>query len=277
MDKIHIFYKTTNLINGCTYYGIHSTTNLDDGYLGSGKIIKLAIIKYGDQNFKRETIKTFKSRNEAFEYEKLFVNTELVQDPNVYNITEGGNGVVTHSAEGLQNLSDFGKNKVAAKDLLTNEMVRIPKSEFDSNPERYVGVSKGKKVMKNGDNVTVIVDVDNTDPTLTGHTKGKMVVIGKDGKGFMINIDDPRVLSGELISPSKGKISVKDKMGNCFVISSDDPRFKSGELVGIAKGKRYKRNKKRREFTCPHCQKTCDPSNAKRWHFDNCKNKSKLF
>ena len=29
--------------------------------------------------------------------------------------------------------------------------------------------------------------------------------------------------------------------------------------------------KSRELLTCPHCQKTADSSNAKRWHFDNCK------
>jgi len=27
----------------------------------------------------------------------------------------------------------------------------------------------------------------------------------------------------------------------------------------------------RQQLTCPHCEKTTDASNAKRWHFDNCK------
>lgn len=29
--------------------------------------------------------------------------------------------------------------------------------------------------------------------------------------------------------------------------------------------------KNRIHITCPHCNKTCDPVNAKRWHFDSCK------
>ncbi|ADG36130.1 putative truncated Seg-like homing endonuclease [Acinetobacter phage Acj61] len=36
-------YLTTNLINGKMYYGVHSTKNINDGYIGSGKALKLAI------------------------------------------------------------------------------------------------------------------------------------------------------------------------------------------------------------------------------------------
>jgi hypothetical protein len=39
--KYHIIYKTTNLINGKIYVGMHSTDNLNDGYLGSGWILNL--------------------------------------------------------------------------------------------------------------------------------------------------------------------------------------------------------------------------------------------
>lgn len=42
--KYHIIYKTTNLINGKIYVGMHSTDNLNDGYLGSGWILKLDLI-----------------------------------------------------------------------------------------------------------------------------------------------------------------------------------------------------------------------------------------
>ena len=57
IHKIHnIVYKIINLINGKYYYGIHSTENIFDGYMGSGKTIVNAIKKYGVENFTKEII-----------------------------------------------------------------------------------------------------------------------------------------------------------------------------------------------------------------------------
>lgn len=35
-------YKITNLVNGMVYIGQHVTDDLEDGYMGSGKYLKLA-------------------------------------------------------------------------------------------------------------------------------------------------------------------------------------------------------------------------------------------
>lgn len=93
----YIIYKTTNLINGKIYVGQHKTS-ADDGYLGSGKILKLAIKKYGKENFKREILE-FCNLSNVDNREIYWINN-LNSVNEGYNITEGGYG-----GKGL-----FGKN-----------------------------------------------------------------------------------------------------------------------------------------------------------------------
>ena len=87
----YYFYKITNLINNKYYYGVHSTNNLNDNYMGSGVILKKAIKKYGASFFKKEILSFFSSKEEMFEYEKNIVNQQLLKDPLNYNLALGGN------------------------------------------------------------------------------------------------------------------------------------------------------------------------------------------
>ena len=49
--KYYGIYKITNLVNGKMYIGKHVTSDLDDGYLGSGIIIQRAVKKYCKESF----------------------------------------------------------------------------------------------------------------------------------------------------------------------------------------------------------------------------------
>lgn len=87
---IYIVYETTNLINGKYYIGVHRINN--SYYLGSGNILKLAINKYGRNNFMRETIQEFTNKQDAYNLEKHIVTNDLINNKNCYNIAIGGNG-----------------------------------------------------------------------------------------------------------------------------------------------------------------------------------------
>lgn len=70
----HYIYKITNLINGKIYIGQHTTSNLDDGYMGSGKILIRAIKKYGIENFRKEIQGFYEDIDELNYMERLFVD-----------------------------------------------------------------------------------------------------------------------------------------------------------------------------------------------------------
>lgn len=90
--KYHFLYKTTNLINGKFYYGMHSTDDLQDGYIGSGTLLKRSINKYGVENFHIEILEFFDSREALVEAEKELVTETQVQDLNCMNLKPGGRG-----------------------------------------------------------------------------------------------------------------------------------------------------------------------------------------
>lgn len=87
---IHYVYQITNLINGKIYVGKHSTNDLNDGYMGSGKLLNLAINKHGVENFRKHIIKMCETSEEAFEFERHVVNEQFVTNKNTYNLTMGG-------------------------------------------------------------------------------------------------------------------------------------------------------------------------------------------
>lgn len=84
-------YKTTNLINNKIYIG--KEEKYRKGYLGSGKLIKNAILKYGVENFKKEIIDTAKNRKELREKEKYWISFYKSNNRDIgYNISIGGDG-----------------------------------------------------------------------------------------------------------------------------------------------------------------------------------------
>lgn len=71
---------------------MHSTDNLNDGYVGSGKRLWYSINKYGKENFKMEILEMLPDRSSLKEREKKLVNENLLKDPMCLNIKTGGEG-----------------------------------------------------------------------------------------------------------------------------------------------------------------------------------------
>lgn len=88
----HYLYRIDNKVNGKFYYGIHSTNNLEDGYMGSGTILRAAKRKYGLENFNKTILEYCNSREELEQLERETVTREVCLTPDCYNLCEGGRG-----------------------------------------------------------------------------------------------------------------------------------------------------------------------------------------
>lgn len=92
---MHCIYKITNKVNGKTYIGQHKYTNLNDSYMGSGKLLRFAQKKYGIENFKKEILVYNVSKEHIDLLEKQFIAFYKSQGKAEYNIAKGGGGGAT--------------------------------------------------------------------------------------------------------------------------------------------------------------------------------------
>ena len=100
---IHYVYIITNLKNGKQYIGDHSTNDLNDGYLGSGSYLQKAKLKYGKENFKKEILEFFETKQDAFNAQEKYINEYNTLTPYGYNL---------HHLGGYNIMDEDTKNKI---------------------------------------------------------------------------------------------------------------------------------------------------------------------
>jgi len=245
-NQYHIIYRTHNLINQKEYTGKHSTTDLNDGYYGSGLGIRSAIKKYGIENFAVEIMSYHDMQISALNAEAKIVDEEYVDRSDTYNREIGGNGQIGNNV----------RNKTTVKDKDGNTML------VSVNDPRYLS----------GELVGVMKDTHNP-----GMHKGKTVVKDKYGKQFHVSVDDPRFLSGELVGINKNIAIPTSKDMTCQYCG------KIGKSRGMLSHIRHcknnpnrihrctNRSKKSELKTCIYCNKQFR-SRGYAMHIKTCKN-----
>ena len=88
----YYLYQITNLVNNKIYVGVHKTNDMSDGYMGSGRVNKRAIEKYGIDNFRKDILETFENSKAMYAREKEIVTEKFLAREDVYNLCRGGTG-----------------------------------------------------------------------------------------------------------------------------------------------------------------------------------------
>lgn len=123
----YIVYKTTNLLNGKFYIGVHNGEN--EKYLGSGRLLRCAIKKYGVENFIRETLMEFNNAIDAYDYEKTLITDDLIQSSDCYNIGPGGHGGDKISwLDPVRKADIYKQNSIRRSGVKDSKEIRIIKS-----------------------------------------------------------------------------------------------------------------------------------------------------
>ena len=208
--SFYIIYKTTCIVNQKYYIGCHATDNIDDGYLGSGTLLKRAIKKYGKENFTREILLYLSNSTDMFNKEKTLVNESIVNDKTSYNLVIGGSGGFK-----IQNVSEW-KNKL--KIARANSSYKFPGVSPSAETREKISKSlKGRPSWNKGLPGTF---------TNKSHSSESKQKISKSRKGLTAGKDNPMY----------GKSAVKGRKWynngiKTFYLFPDDPLILELNLV----------------------------------------------
>lgn len=120
---------------------MHSTDNLDDGYIGSGKRLWFSINYHGKENHSKEILEFCESRTELKKREAEIVNEQLLNEDLCMNLKIGGEGGgKIWSEEHMRVFSKAGNDKL-------NELF---KDEEFTEKHRKATSEAVKKQIENG-------------------------------------------------------------------------------------------------------------------------------
>lgn len=222
-------YKTTNLINGRIYIGQHKSNGWDEQYIGSGKILGIALKKYGRKNFVCEIIENCKTKEELNQREIYWI--AFYREKNkCYNITNGGEGrAAPHSEETRKKLSKSLMGHVVSNE--TRENMSNAHKGIMATKESKAKISKALKGRPLSEN-----HKENLSKSHLGipnpHSKEWREKVSRANKGRIFN------------ESSKQKMSLSHKGENHYNYGkhlSVETKHKIGETNKIANKKLCKR------------------------------------
>lgn len=127
-------YKTTNLVTKKIYIGQHVAGRFTTKYLGSGTLLRGAVLQYGRKNFIVELLYRCNNQAELDEQEELFIKKYNSRDPNIgYNQSIGGRENDRKTFENFGQRNDAEAVKLREKVKRQEELISQNKKIKDVN------------------------------------------------------------------------------------------------------------------------------------------------
>jgi hypothetical protein len=267
-DMKHFIYKTTH-INGKYYIGRHSTENLDDGYIGSGRWP----LSIKDKSSVIREILEFTDNESSLIVRESDYLAKHYGKPNCMNMSNTSTGAPTGDANPMR------RNEVKAKFQGENHWTA-------KHPEKVESISGDNHWMNKDEEAKLrfLADHPNKDGrnaklayargTHNSITNNPSTVNAEKGTHHWQNGKSPNAdgkLNKKLIAEGRHNFLGPDM--NKKRVEAGTHNFVGSEanLARLAAGTHPSQQKK----TCGHCNKTVSVGMHKRWHGDNCK--SKIF
>lgn len=168
-DCFYTVYQVTNKVSGKIYIGVHKTTDLDDGYMGSGKYLTYSYKKHGMENFTKEILFVFDNPDDMYAKEAELVNEEFIAEKNTYNLKSGGFG-------GFDYINSTGKNLYGNNGKTPNV-----KDNFKRGREKHARWRRENPEWWDGIRHKISETLKGREGTFTGrsHSEETKKVIGK--------------------------------------------------------------------------------------------------
>jgi hypothetical protein len=264
----HFIYKTTHT-NGKYYIGRHSTDNIDDGYIGSGRWPRSIKDK---SSLTREILEYTDSEESLIALEQQYL-TEHFGKPDCMNMSNTSTGAPVGDANPMKNPETVDKFKgenhwttrypesVEILRKKQNDLVSQGKHVFqgDSNPN--IDGRNAKAAMTNGNHISI---KDN--PSICRSREG--VHHWQHGKSpnYDGKLNKKLIAEGRhnFLGPELNQKRIAEGTHNFLGSDSNQRRLAAGT------------HPSQQKQVCEHCGKTASISMYTRWHGENCKQKETL-
>ena len=266
-------YLIKNQINKKIYIGVHTTENINDDYMGSGKLIKQAIKKNGAENFTKTILYICKTKEEAYFCEGQIVTEEFCKHPMTYNINLGG--ICPPNLKGKKQTLE--QKEAKRKRMLINNPMKGRKHKEETLIKFKNRVISEEQKIKNSlahkGKVFSIETKERMSKPKSATTKARMSLYAKTNNSIA------RIGSKIFCNFCQKDIT----KANYYRFHGDNCKYNINRETNIkgtffnhkhtdeSKLKMVESQKKLVRFSCKYCNIITTQTNIKRWHDEKCK------